>query len=1062
MTSCWTGGPKRSESSTRCWILPDHERHQRARAACGDDARLWAVVERLLAVATDDGDLPGLPDDLLDDPASHEVPTQVGSYRLLDEIGRGGMSRVFRAVLDGAVVPRPVALKLLDRRPTPGALRRFDRERDTLARLVHPHIARLIDGGVAVDGTPYLVMDLVEGRPIDAHCDHRALGVLDRLRLFRQVLVAVEFAHAQLIVHRDIKPANVFVDAYGSVKLLDFGIAKWLDDAADASLTQTQHRVLTPAHAAPEQFRGEPITAATDVYQLGLLLYQLLTGRPAHVVVGSTHDAIAHAVLDSDPPPPSQAVRPTGADTAADAGGRTRAASLRGATTIHALARRLSGDLDAILLKALRKAPGERYASVEAFRRDLDDFLASRPVSARRGTLLYAARKYAVRHRASVAAAAAATLALVVGFVAVVAQAQATAAERDRARLAEARASAVNRYLVRDLLAAATPAGAQGRTVSVADVLANGSRSVSYAFAGQPLAEADVRTTLSDSYAALGQYADAETHARAARVLLEEVTPRDEAAVLRARAQLARLAFEQGRFAEARAETEAVLATQTAAAGAYDVDSLLTATLLSRVLRRQGELAKAERIARDVLAATSRYPDDWRLGAEARSRLADVLIDLRKGEEAEPLTREALELKRANLGPAHPEVLAAMSQQVLAVDALLRFDQGLALATQLAAIFEQVYGPDHPQTARAHNSVAVAHDRLGHDREARVEIERALAIYRKSLGPTHTDTIGVLRNLGILVGRTEPARAEPIYREVLAARLDTLGPAHADTIGAARGLATLLDKLPHHRDARPAALRLLDLCDGLAQAPSSDPRGLDSCATYLLDLSPPDLRDPARALRLAEQATAVEGRTQDRRLQTVARAQLALGDHAAALATMREALDLPDALQSWTAEELYVELLTAHGSAAELEAWLLTRLQRFAERRGPGDPLMSKTERHLALYYERTGRLAEAEARFRAVVERLGRARPDIDFELGRAMSELGGVLQRRGALDEAESLLLRGFDAIMSDRRAGPETRGEARDRLVRLYETWQRPGDAERWRQRSLAPAADPAVAR
>ncbi len=1034
--------------------LPDDERRRRARAACGDDGRLWAVVDRLLTAAKDEGGMPVLPDELLDEPAGLDVPAEVGPYRLLGEIGRGGMSRVFRAVRQGAAVPQPVALKLLDRRTTPGALRRFDRERETLVRLVHPHIARLIDGGVAADGTPYLVMDLVEGRPIDAHCDERALGVFDRLRLFRQVLVAAEFAHAQLIVHRDIKPANVLVDAYGSVKLLDFGIAKWLDDAADASLTQAHHRVLTPAHAAPEQFRGEPITAATDVYQLGLLLYQLLTGRPAHAVAGATHDGFARAVLDTDPAPPSQAVRP--ATDAVEAADRARAASLRGATTIQALARRLSGDLDAILLKALRKAPRERYASVEAFRRDLDDFLASRPVSARRGTLLYAARKYTVRHRASVAAATAATLALVVGLVAVVAQAQATAAERDRARVAEARASAINRYLVRDLLAAATPAGAQGHAVSVADVLANGSRSVSYAFAGQPLAEADVRMTLSDSYAALGQYADAETHARAALDLLAGVAPRDQAAVLRARARLARLAFEGGRFAEARAETEAVLAAQTASAGPSDVDTLFTATLLSRVLRRQGELAAAERIARDVLAAAAQHPDDWRLGAEARSRLADVLIDLRKGEEAEPLTREALELQRANLGPAHPEVLAAMSLHFLAVDAQLRFDEGLVLAKELALTAEQVYGPDHPLTARAHNSVAMAHDRLGHDRDALPEVERALAIDRKALGPRHADTINVLRNLGILIGRVEPAKAEPIYREVLAARLDTLGPAHADTIQAAMGLATLLAQIPHHADARPAAVRLLRMCDGLAAAAGSDPRGLDNCASYLLEMAPPDLRHPARALALAEQAAAAEGRSQDRRLQTVARAQLALGNAAGALATMREALDLPDALQSWTAEALYVDLLTKHGSPADLEAWLLARLQRFRERRGEGAPLMSRTESHLARLYERTGRLPEAALRFRASLDRLRTGRHEEGLEVGLAMSELGGVLVQQGARDEAEPLLVRGFEILVSDRRAGLAMRGEARDRVVRLYEAWRRADDAARWRQRSLEPPA------
>jgi eukaryotic-like serine/threonine-protein kinase len=1014
--------------------LPAPERRDRALAACRDDAGLRQVVERLLAQAEQDDELPALLGELFD-AGPESTPVFVGPYRILEEIGHGGMSRVFRATREDSAVAAPVALKRLDRRPTPGAIRRFERERETLARLHHPYIARLLDGGLTDEGTPYLVMELVDGEPIDEYCDRHALGLAGRLRLFRQVLEAIEFAHARLIVHRDVKPANVFVDQHGAVKLLDFGIAKWLDETSGPALTQTIQRVMTPAHAAPEQFRGDPITAATDVYQLGLLLYRLLTGHPAHATEGSTHEAIARAVLDTDPDPPSEVVR------------RTQAGP-------HSVARRLAGDLDAIVLKALRKEPADRYPSVEALRRDLDDYLASRPVSARRGSLAYSLRKYASRHRAGVAAVTAATLALVVGFVAVLAQSRATAAERDRARVAEARATAINTFLVRDLLAAATPAGAQGRAMSVADVLANASRSVSYAFGGQPVTEAEVRTTLAESFAALGRFADAETHAAAARDLLGDAEPRDELAVSRARSLLARLAMEQGRFDEARREAEAVRDRQAALGGPTFRDTLVTQALLSQVLRRQGELVQAERLARDALsAATEHHPDDWRLGAEVRNRLTDVLIDLRRGEEAEPLAREALDLRRARLGPSHPEVLAALSQHAAAVDALLRFDEALAIAREIVSVSEAVYGPSHPQTARARNALAVAHDRLGHDAEAREQVARALAIYRETLGADHADTVAVLRNLGILTSRMEsPARAEPIYREVLAIRRRTLGPQHAQTIETAIGLASLLQRIPHHPGARSAALVVLRLCDGLTAGSDSDPRGLDRCATYLLDTAPPDLRNPARARDLAERAVAAEGRSQDRRLQTLARAQRALGDWAGGLATMREALALPDALQSWTAEEVFVEMMIEYDAPAALEAWLLERLEQFKRRRGPDDPLMAKTERHLALLYARTGRPTEAEERFRVVLAQLRKARPDSDMEVGRAMSELGGAIAERGGLAEAEPLLVGGFESLVGDRRSGPVIRAEARDRLVRLYDAWSRPDDAARWREHPL----------
>ena len=343
--------------------LPEPEPAAAARARCGDDAELGG---RRAAPARPSATPTCRPTGaLVADAFAPRAPairttrcprTSVRSA-VLRELGRGGMGRVLLGVRDGLDGAPRVAIKVLDR-PMAGsdARRRFDRERETLARLEHPHIARLHDGGVTADGTPYLVMEFVEGEPIDRLLrDAAASTWRPACALLRQVCDAVEYAHGRLVVHRDLKPANVMVDPHGQVKLLDFGIAKWLDELdADSLVTLTAHRVLTPAHAAPEQFRGEAITAATDVYQLGLLLYAVLTGARAHAVEGASTDAVRRAVCELDPERPSRAV--------VARGGATPGA--------RAVARRLAGDLDAIVMKALRKDPGERYATVEALRRD--------------------------------------------------------------------------------------------------------------------------------------------------------------------------------------------------------------------------------------------------------------------------------------------------------------------------------------------------------------------------------------------------------------------------------------------------------------------------------------------------------------------------------------------------------------------------------------------------------------------------------------------------------------------------------------------------------------------
>jgi len=380
------------------------------------DGRSWTLADRADAVGAES-------------PAAAPEGRRIGPYEIVREIGRGGMGAVYLGRRQDDF-ERRVAIKLIRTGLADSeALRRFLGERQIAARLEHPNIARLLDGGATPEGEPYFVMEYVEGEPLLDYCERLALPLDRRLALFQEICGAVAFAHRNLVVHRDIKPANILVTADGSPKLLDFGIAKLIDaEGRAAGGTETLYRVMTPDYASPEQVRGIPITTASDVYSLGIVLYELLTGRrPYRLETGRTEELL-RVVCETEPPRPSAAVlQPRAAAAGADAG------AAPGGETDSSLARKLRGDLDAITMKAIRKEPDRRYASVEQLADDLRRHRNGQPVLARRGTFSYRAGKFARRHRVGIAAAAVLVLALAGGLTA-------TLREAARARLAESRA----------------------------------------------------------------------------------------------------------------------------------------------------------------------------------------------------------------------------------------------------------------------------------------------------------------------------------------------------------------------------------------------------------------------------------------------------------------------------------------------------------------------------------------------------------------------------------------------------------------------------------------------
>lgn len=372
------------------------------------------------------------------------IDARIAQYRIVGKLGTGGMGDVYRAVRADDQYEKQVAIKLVRQGlDTQSVYARFRKERQILAGFEHENIARLIDGGTTDEGHPYFVMELVEGQPIDAYCDERKLGIGARLDLLRTVCSAVQYAHQRLVVHRDIKPSNIQVTADGVPKLLDFGIATILSphpDSPEAAPTVTAQPVMTPQFASPEQFRGELITTAADVYSLGVVLYKMLTGRlPYRVESDSPYD-LAHAVCEGEPEKPSTAVGRTGQSRAGQSMGHKNSALLTPEsvsgfrnTSPDKLRSTLSGDLDQILLKALRKEPQRRYSSAQGFAEDLRAYTLGLPVSARRGTFSYRSGKFIKRNKVSLAVTAVVAVIMIAGAVAIVREARIARTQQARA-----------------------------------------------------------------------------------------------------------------------------------------------------------------------------------------------------------------------------------------------------------------------------------------------------------------------------------------------------------------------------------------------------------------------------------------------------------------------------------------------------------------------------------------------------------------------------------------------------------------------------------------------------
>lgn len=791
--------------------VPEADRAAALDRLAEDDDELRAEVESLLANHQTDSFIE--PPNSIRVAAAMEnaesksrVGRMVGAYRLVRVLDAGGMGHVYLAERADGQFEKQVAVKVIRRSvDTPELRQRFQNEQRALAGLDHPNIAKLLDGGVTGDGLSYLVMEYVSGRPIDIYCDENRLDLHQRLTLFRTVCAAVHFAHQRLIVHRDLKPGNIFVTENGTPMLLDFGIAKLIDDE-DADSAQTAPATMsfmTPQYASPEQIRGQRITTSTDVYSLGVILFELLTGQKPYRVQSSAPHELATIICEQPPVRPSTAVRTTTT--------RRRSQKTDGTQTIRAmgsdavrLRRRLAGDLDNIVLMALRKEPGRRYGSVEQFSEDIRRYLDGLPIIARKDTFTYRTAKFVRRNRPAVIAAAVVVMSFVGGIIG-------TSVALVRVRDAKDKTQLMNEYL-QQMLAEAN-VSETGRDMTLREVLDRAADRVGVDFASHPEIEAAVRETIGNAYVSLRHANKAIEQLERSLALRRDVFGEPSIEVARSLHLLSNAQLIAGDYKTAEDTSAKGIDMRRKLLGADDMETARMLSDLAVIVKERGDYDHAEQLYRKALALTERFATGPDVDVASNLNNLAVLLKLEgRLDEADQLYQRAYEINREIFGDEHYITINAMSNL-----ATLRLAQGRSrdareLFEKTLALYRKTISPDHPRVAIAANNFAFLLMSLGEYDQAESLYRESLEVNRKVFGEDHARTGTSLHNLARLLGiKGEFAEAERLCREGLKIREVSLGADHPVVATSHDGLGNILldeGKLAEAAEQIESAMRI--------------------------------------------------------------------------------------------------------------------------------------------------------------------------------------------------------------------------------------------------------------
>jgi serine/threonine-protein kinase len=839
------------EIAERARALGPREQRAFVEQHCGPDVTLLSQVMGLLEQSDSaarywqhDADADWTPASL--------IGARLGPYQLLHLLGAGGMGEVYLATRIDHEFEQQVAIKLVRGSLLSDDIRaRLRTERQILASLRHPNIATLLDGGTAPDGTPYLVMEYIEGVPIDAYCDRKQLSIEQRLQLFCKVCAAVQCAHQSLIVHRDLKPNNILVTLEGEPKLLDFGIAKLLDaqldtrlDSFNATVTQHQFRVMTPAHASPEQVRGERITTASDIYVLGVLLYELLSGKRPFTLPNPCHLAdVERLVCQSTPLLPSNMVLRTATETPALALDLAMSRN----TQASKLVRRLRGDLDNIVMMALRKEPTRRYASATQLADDLQHWLDGKPVIASKDSLWYRADKFVRRHAIAVTAAASMVV-LLIGFsVVTYVQSQSIARQRDAAAAERNRAEQVSSFLV-ELFELSDPSQSRGNELKARELLDVGARRIDSSLQSQPATRATLLNTIGKVYGSLGLYKEAATTLEVSLQTRQQLYGSNHDEVADALLALSEVRISQGEYDAAESGLKRALNMQQQLHGLQSVEQAPVLRLMGRLALERGEFVDAERALRSAMALYDSHgmqasvekaavlsdlgktlADQYEeaqaetlyraalgietaaLGAEhphiaeLKDRLADALEGQGKYAEAAPIFREAVQVKRRVLGSTHPQTVDALENFGNFLRRKGDYAQAQALLTEALQTNRTLYGEQHSYVGYDHVNLGLLNYDRGDYGSAETEFNAALSIYAKSLAPDNVLIAGAKIGLGrALTKLGKPAQAVKPLQEAIDIASNSLGSDNPVTDTGRAALGITLQAL--HQDAQAESL----------------------------------------------------------------------------------------------------------------------------------------------------------------------------------------------------------------------------------------------------------------
>jgi serine/threonine-protein kinase len=756
--------------------LEPNERDAFITAACGSDDTLSNRVRMLLAAHDRSSEFLQAPAAqlaavLLEDPQRGTIapPERAGPFRIVRELGHGGMGVVYLAEREGAEFEQRVALKLVRQSGAGESVyRRFLDERRILAMLEHPQIAHLIDGGLTSEGLPYFAMELVEGEPIDAHCDRRGFSIEQRLDLVLDVCDAVQYAHEHLVIHRDLKPSNILIRGDGQLKLLDFGIAKLLDPLAtvhDGDATQTGAMALTPEYAAPEQVRGAPASAATDTYALGVLVYALLTGRRPYEVRGCSAAEVERIICEVEPPRPSTTLGAP--DNTEDDLARAQA---RG-TTPDRLRRRLRGDLDVIVMKALHKDPARRYASAAALRDDLTRWRSGHPVLARPDRAAYRLRKFVRRNRAG-----AAVLVLLVAYAATVTVQR----ERVRRALGEAELGTRRAEQVTDFMLGLFEESEAGQrltdTVTARGLLARGEARADE-LSSQPAMRAQMLDVLGRLHAQLGQNERAKSLLEQALSIRRQLYGENHPDYVSTLSTLAGAVNRRDNPVQVAALHRQVLDARRRLSGNDDPKTVDALWALAQALHRTGDAKAAVPLFDQWLATIARLPKSQTPERADQLVAAAEFLEYRDElDRAEPLLREALAIRRAVFGERHHLVAQSIGDLGKFYEMSHRHELAEPLLRQSIEMLRPIYPDGNPQLAAVLRSWSNVLSHMGRHADVLPVAREVVSLNRRFFGDSSVDVARSMLDVSTaLTGTGAYVEAESVAREGIAKLRSRLG-----------------------------------------------------------------------------------------------------------------------------------------------------------------------------------------------------------------------------------------------------------------------------------------------